>query len=200
MKVRFYRSAADFRRWLATNHARARELWVGFFRKDSGRGGLTYPEALDEALCHGWIDGVRQRVDAVSYTIRFTRRRPKSLWSRVNLRHVARLRASGRMRPAGLAVFTSRNLARSGRSSSENAPCPLAPADERRFAAQRRAWTFFQAQPPGYRKVAIWWVVSAKKDETRARRLTRLIADSAEGRRLGQITGSRSEHRATVKP
>jgi len=187
MKLKYFKSATDFRLWLDTNHARVSELWVGFYKKASGKGGLTYPEALDEALCFGWIDGVRKRVDDLSFTQRFTPRKPRSIWSRININHVARLKKSGRMTSAGLRAFAAREPARSGVYSFENAPQKLAMADQRQFKADKVAWQFFQQQPPGYQRLAIWYVVSAKKPETRTRRLLRLIADSRHGRRIGQL-------------
>ncbi len=188
MTIKFFKSAPAFRRWLEANHARATELRVGFYKVDSRRGGLTYAEALDEALCFGWIDGVRKRVDAVAYGIRFTPRKPKSIWSRVNLRHVQRLKTAGRMTPAGLKVFVERDPARSGIYAFENAPRKLAAPDEKQFKADKKAWKFFQRQAPGCQRTAIWWVVNAKKDETRGRRLARLIADSTSGQRLAHLT------------
>jgi len=184
VKQAYFKSPADFRQWLAANHTRVSELWVGFYKKDSGKGGLTYPEALDEALCFGWIDGVRKRVDDLSFTQRFTPRKPRSNWSRININHVARLKKAGRMMPAGLKAFNAREAARSGVYSFENAPRKLAPEDEKQFKADKVGWQFFQKQPCGYQRLAIWYVVSAKKLETRARRLTRLIADSRAGKRL----------------
>ena len=190
MKIKYFKSASEFRRWLVVNHDRVSELWVGFFKKDSGRGGLTYAEAVDEALCFGWIDGLKKRVDELSYTHRFTPRKPKSNWSRINIQHVERLKKAGRMRPAGLKAYAAREPERSGIYSFENAPRKLAAADEKQFKANETAWEFFQRQPPGYRRIAIWWVISAKKPETRARRLGQLIAESGNGRRLGQASGS----------
>ncbi|HEU0039319.1 MAG TPA: YdeI/OmpD-associated family protein [Verrucomicrobiae bacterium] len=191
MKIKYFKSAIEFRQWLEVNHARARELWVGLFKKDSGKGGLTYAEAVDEALCFGWIDGLKKRVDDLSYTHRFTPRKPKSNWSRINIQHVERLKKAGRMTPPGLKAHAARAPERSGVYSFENAPRTLAAAQERQFKADKIAWQFFQRQPPGYRRTAIWWVVSAKKPETRARRLGQLIADSRKGRRLAQVSGSK---------
>ena len=185
MTVVHFNSASDFRRWLGRHHAAATELIVGFFKKTSGRGGLTYPEALDEALCFGWIDGIRRKPDADTYTVRFTPRRPGSIWSNVNVRHVARLRAAGKMQAAGLAAFAARDARKTGVYSFENRPQEFPAALERLFRANRPAWEFWRRQPPGYRRLAIWWVVSAKQDETRQRRLARVLADSAAGRRLG---------------
>ncbi|MBI5385088.1 MAG: YdeI/OmpD-associated family protein [Verrucomicrobia bacterium] len=193
MKTKYFKSVSELRRWLEANHARTSELWVGFFKKDSGKGGVTYPEALDEALCFGWIDGVRKSVDAVSYKIRFTPRRPGSNWSRINLQHVERLKQAGRMTPAGLKAYAARVPERSGVYSFENAPRTLAAVDEAQFKADELAWEFFQRQPPGYQRLAVWWVVSAKKPETRARRLGQLIADSRIGRRLAQMGGSKKK-------
>ncbi len=191
MKIKCFTSAAQFRQWLEVNHARTSELWVGFFRKDSGKGGLTYAEAVDEALCFGWIDGLKKRVDELSYTHRFTPRKPRSNWSRINIQHVERLEEAGRMTPAGLKAYTARAPERTGVYSFENAPRQLAPADETLFKADKVAWKFFQRQPPGYQRVAIWWMVSAKKPETRARRLSGIIQESRHGRRLSQVTGSK---------
>jgi uncharacterized protein YdeI (YjbR/CyaY-like superfamily) len=191
MKIKYFKSAAAFRRWLEANHALVRELWVGFFKKDSGKGGLTYAEAVDEALCFGWIDGLKKRVDDLSYTHRFTPRKPKSNWSRINIQHVERLKKAGLMTSAGLKAYAARVPARSGVYSFENAPRKLVAADEKQFKADQGAWQFFQHQPPGYQRLAIWWVVSAKKPDTRARRLAQLIAESGHGCRLAQMTGSK---------
>lgn len=188
MNPRFFASPAGFRQWLETHHATATELWVGFYKKDSGRAGLTYAEAVDEALCFGWIDGIVKRVDAVSYMHRFTPRKPRSIWSQINLGHVERLKKSGRMTPAGLKVFAARDPKRSGVYSFENAARKLAPSDEKKFRAEKQTWAFFLDQPPSYRRIAIWWVVSAKKEITRQRRLAQLIQDSAQKQRLAQLT------------
>ena len=193
MKIKYFESASDFRHWLEVNHARVNELWVGFFKKDSGKGGLTYAEALDEALCFGWIDGLKKRVDELSYTHRFTPRKPKSNWSRINIQHVERLKQVGRMASSGLKAYAAREPERSGVYSFENAPRTLTAVDEKQFKADRIAWEFFQRQPPGYQRLAIWRTVSAKKPETRARRLAQLIAASRNGRRLGQESGSNKE-------
>jgi len=181
---RYFSSQADFRRWLAAHHATAPELWVGFHKKASGRGGLGYKEAVDEALCFGWIDGLKKRVDADSYMHRFTPRRAGSIWSAVNLKRMNELIALGLVSKAGFDTFERRDPKRAGLYSFENRPQALAPALEKRFRAKTRAWKFFNAQPPGYRKVCVFYVMSAKKDETRARRLAALIAASSEEKRL----------------
>lgn len=184
----FFASAAEFRRWLEANHATATELILGFHNKDSGRGGITYAEALDEALCFGWIDGLVRRLDASSHSRRFTPRKPGSIWSKINLRHVERLIAAGRMQPAGLAAHARRSAAKTGVYSFENRPEDLPPALKKTFRADARAWKFWSAQPPGYRRTATWWVISAKQETTRQRRLAQLIADSAAGRRLAMLS------------
>jgi uncharacterized protein YdeI (YjbR/CyaY-like superfamily) len=186
VKIKYFKSAAGFRRWLEVNDGRVTELWVGFFKRNSGQGGLTYAEAVDEALCFGWIDGLKKRVDELSYTHRFTPRKPKSNWSRINIQHARRLQKAGRMSPGGLKAFAAREPARSGAYSFEKAPSQLPATDEKQFKADEIAWEFFQRQPPGYQRMAIWYMVSARKPETRARRLGRLIAESRKGQRLGQ--------------
>jgi uncharacterized protein YdeI (YjbR/CyaY-like superfamily) len=184
MKITYFKSASEFRDWLETNHACVDELWVGFFRKSSGKAGMSYPQAVDEALCYGWIDGLKKRVDALRYTHRFTPRKPKSNWSRINIEHVKRLKKAGRMAPPGLTAYEARSPARSGAYSFENAPQELSAPDEAAFRKSPSAYEFFLRQPPGYRRLAIWYVVSAKQPATRERRLARLIAASLAGRRL----------------
>lgn len=184
----FFATPAAFRRWLAKHHASATELWVGFHRKATGRPSLTWPESVDEALCFGWIDGVRRSVGTEAYTIRFTPRKRGSTWSTVNTRRAGELIRAGRMQPAGLRAFEARDPAKSGIYSFERREAArLDEAAEARFRAHKEAWRFFEAQPPGYRKIAVHWVVSAKREETRARRLETLIADSAAGRRIALL-------------
>jgi uncharacterized protein YdeI (YjbR/CyaY-like superfamily) len=180
-------SPRGFRLWLEAHQATSAELWAGFHSKASGRRGLSYAEALDEALCFGWIDGLRRRVDRDTYVIRFTPRRGRSTWSLVNVRHARRLIAAGRMRGAGLRAFEARDQARTGIYSFEQRPRRLPPALERVFRASAKAWAFWNAQPPGYRRTATWWVVSAVREETRRSRLARLVATSAGSRRLGLL-------------
>jgi uncharacterized protein YdeI (YjbR/CyaY-like superfamily) len=187
-KLKFFRSAAAFRRWLEKNHERADELWIGFYKKDSGKGGITYAQALDEALCFGWIDGIRKSIDADAFTIRFTRRRKNSIWSNVNIRHIERLTAEGRMSAPGLAAYSLRTPERSGVYSFERETAHLEPAMKQRFMKNRQAWKFYEAQPPYYRRITAFWIVGAKKDETRERRLAQLIELSAQGKRLPQLT------------
>jgi uncharacterized protein YdeI (YjbR/CyaY-like superfamily) len=184
----FFSTPAELRAWFEAHADTERELLVGFRRKGSGLPSITWPEAVDEALCVGWIDGVRRSLDDTSYTIRFTPRQARSTWSAVNLRRVPQLIAEGRMRPAGLAAYERRSDDRSAiyayeqRHSSE-----LAPEEQAALHANEAAAAFWQQQPPGYRKTAAYWIVSAKKPETRARRLAQLIGESAAGRRVGAL-------------
>jgi uncharacterized protein YdeI (YjbR/CyaY-like superfamily) len=183
MTPRHFPSATAFRRWLAAHGATARELWVGFYKKGSGKGGLTRTDAVDEALCAGWIDGIVKRVDDERFMHRFTPRTARSIWSAVNLKRMKELIAAGRVTQAGLAVYEQRDPKRAGLYSFEKRPAALAPALERRFRANDRAWTFFNAQPPGYRRLCLHYVMSAKKEETQVRRLDSVIkASSAETR------------------
>ena len=184
---RFFRTAAEFRRWLERHHNRDSELWVGFYKAASGKGGLTYREALDEALCFGWIDGVRKRFDEQSYVQRFTPRTVRSYWSAVNTRRAEELTREGRMHAAGLAAFERRDTAATERYSFECDAAGLDPAQIRRFKAHTDAWKYFESEAPWYRRVAIHWVTSARKEETRLRRLDRLIADSGSKRRIGLL-------------
>lgn len=184
MKLKFFTSAAGFRTWLEVHHERATELWVGFYKKASGRVGISYDQAVEEALCFGWTDGLKKRMDDLSYTHRFTPRRPHSVWSRINIQRVGRLKRKGRMMAAGLKAFTARDPKRSGIYSFENAARTLSPEDEKQFRADKAAWNFFQQQPPGYRRLAIWLTVRAKQAETRTRRLKQLIHAPHLGRRL----------------
>jgi uncharacterized protein YdeI (YjbR/CyaY-like superfamily) len=187
-----FESAARFRRWLEKNHGEAKELVLGFHRKAAGQAALTYHEALDEALCFGWIDGVRRSVGDGRWTVRFSPRKPKSIWSLVNIRHVERLKREGRMAAPGLRALDGRNRARSGLYSFEQRKtAAFDPAATRAFRRDAAAWAFWTAQPPGYRRTATFWVTSAKKPETRLRRLLQLIGDSSHRRRLGLLTRPR---------
>jgi uncharacterized protein YdeI (YjbR/CyaY-like superfamily) len=183
----FFRTAAAFRKWLEKNHDTADELLIGFHRLDSGRGGLTYREALDEALCFGWIDGLRKRYDESSYTVRFSPRISGSIWSVINTTRMEELIKLGRVHVAGTKVFQQRDKKKSKLYSYEVGSCQLAAEFEARFRATPTAWEFYQAQPPWYRRVSCYWVMSAKKEETRLRRLASLIGDSANGQRIKQL-------------
>jgi uncharacterized protein YdeI (YjbR/CyaY-like superfamily) len=181
MEPIFFAAPERFRSWLAANHATAAEVLVGFHKEGSGRPSMTWPESVDEALCYGWIDGVRRGLDEESYTIRFTPRKTRSKWSAVNLRRVPELIADERMQPAGLAAYERRTEA--GYSYERNA-AELSGEQEARFRANPEAWEFWQAQPPGYRKLNTFRVVSAKRAETQPKRLDALIEASAHGERL----------------
>ncbi len=185
----YFSSPAELGAWLERHHESESELWLGYWKKATGKPSLTWSQAVDEALCYGWIDGIVRRVDDERHIQRFTPRKPSSNWSAVNIAKVEQLRAAGRMRPAGEAAFARRRADRSGVYSYEQRKDPqLEPEQERRFRANAAAWEYFMAQPPSYRRPALWWVVSAKRPETRERRLATLIEDSAARRTLKQLT------------
>jgi uncharacterized protein YdeI (YjbR/CyaY-like superfamily) len=185
--ARFFETSDEFRAWLAANHGTAGELWLGIRKKRSGLPSVTYKEAVDAALCFGWIDGVMNGIDHTSYRQRFTPRRKGSIWSAVNIARVEELTRLGLMHPAGLATFETRDPAKAKLYSFEQGDLKLDAPQEELFRTNERAWAFFESQPVSYRKPAIWWVISAKKDETRQRRLATLIADSEAGRRLAHL-------------
>jgi uncharacterized protein YdeI (YjbR/CyaY-like superfamily) len=186
---RYFGTPAEWRAWLEEHHTTAPELWVGFHKRGSGRPSITWPESVDQALCFGWIDGVRRRIDDDRYAIRFTPRRKGSSWSNINLRRVEELTRLGLMHPAGHAAHAARSAAKSGIYSYEQRKRARLPAAmTARFKRNRKAWTFFEAQPGWYRRTAVWWVVSAKREDTRERRLETLIADSAAGRTIRLLT------------
>jgi uncharacterized protein YdeI (YjbR/CyaY-like superfamily) len=188
----FFASVAAWRAWLAKHHETDLECVVGFVKVTTGATNLTWSESVDEALCFGWIDGVRQRLDEGSYTIRFTQRRPGSTWSAVNVRRARTLSAGGRMAPAGLAAFEARTEDRTGIYSYEQRPDELIEPYAGMLARHAPAHRFFAHQPPSYRRAAIWWVISAKKDDTRLERTQKLIELSAQGRQIPQFLGPRS--------
>ena len=188
-KPTYFATPAAFRAWLQAHHATSTELLVGFYKVGSGKPSITWPESVDEALCFGWIDGVRRTIDEERYTIRFTPRKPRSTWSAINLKRVDELTKLGRMQPAGAAAFARREAARSQIYSYEQrSEAALDDGFEREFRANERAWAFFQAQPPWYRRTAIYWVMTAKREETRQKRLATLIDDSAHGRRIAPLS------------
>jgi len=183
-KPRFFASPVAFRAWLKANHKKAAELIVGYHKKHTGKPSLTWPESVAEALCYGWIDGIRRSLDEDRYTIRFTPRRTRSTWSAVNIRMVAELEAAGKMTAAGRAVFNARPDPESKGYTATRKDGALDDANVRTFKKNKAAWKFFEAQPPGYRKNVSWWIVTAKQAETRERRLKKLIELSANGKRL----------------
>jgi len=178
----FFPSTVEWRAWLERNHEIERELLVGLYRKASGRGGMTWSQAVDEALCFGWIDGVRGRAGEHAHTVRFTPRRARSTWSAVNIDKAERLIAEQRMHPAGLRAYRARSEQNSRVYSFEQGDVELPPAALRRLRADPAAWAYWSARPAGYRRIAAWWVISAKRADTRERRLEMLIADCAAGR------------------
>ena len=199
----FFESADAFRTWLAEGHLTHSELWVGFHRKGTGTVGLDYTTAVEVALCFGWIDGVRKKLGETTYANRFTPRKPGSAWSRANIARVERLKAAGQMHAAGLDAYARQGVPESGAHALERRPETLPPELERRFRQSPRAWTHFLAEPPGYRRLAIAWVSSAKRHETRLRRLTQLIHACRQHRRLGILqgkTGTLATRTGTVSP
>lgn len=184
----FFSSPAEFGRWLRQNHAKAQELWVGFHKRKTGRPTLTWPESVDEALCYGWIDGIRKSIDADRYTIRFTPRKRGSTWSSINVARVKELIRTRRLRAAGRKAFESRDPARTGIYSFEQRPQRLAPEFEKHFRRNKAAWQYFTGQAPWYQRTAIFWVMSAKKEETRSSRLATLIQDSANQKPIKPLT------------
>jgi uncharacterized protein YdeI (YjbR/CyaY-like superfamily) len=184
VKPRFFATPSAFRAWLEDHHETSGELLVGFYKTASGKPSITWPEAVDAALSYGWIDGIRRTIDAQRYTIRFTPRRRGSKWSVVNIDRAKELTKQGLMRPAGSRAFEQRDEAGANYSYEQRQTAALNTEDERTFRAHLRAWSFFQSQPPSYRKAAFGWITSAKKDETRQKRLAILIDDSAHGVRI----------------
>jgi uncharacterized protein YdeI (YjbR/CyaY-like superfamily) len=185
-RIEIFPSAAEFRDWLEANHNTAAEVWIGYYKKGVAKVSVSYPESVDEALSFGWIDGITRRIDDEVYATRFTPRRKRSNWSAVNVARVGELMAAGRMYPAGISAFEARIADKTGVYSYENRPADL-PVDYRRqLEANPRALSWWQAQRPGYRRVATWWVVSAKREATRGRRMATLITDCAAGRMIQQ--------------
>jgi uncharacterized protein YdeI (YjbR/CyaY-like superfamily) len=184
MKIKYFRSAKDFRRWLEKNHSTTQELWVGYHKKSSRQPSMTWPESVDEALCFGWIDGIRKSIDDLRYTIRFTPRRRGSIWSAVNIRRAQELCDKGLMKPLGLAAFNARKEYRSGIYSYEQRSANLNGPYEKKLKQNKAAWNVFYAQPASYRKAIGWWIVSAKQEATRLKRLQKLIEASANKKRL----------------
>ena len=199
MRTRFFASSDALRRWLQRHHATAAELWVGFHKRHTSRPSITWPELVDQVLCFGWIDGIRKSLDADRYAIRITPRKPTSSWSAVNLRRVKHLTKLGLMAPAGLAAHARRDPKKAGYSYEER-PAGLKGAYARTLKANANADAFFQAQPPGYRRTVSFWVMSAKREDTRLRRLARLITDCAAGRRVGILARPTARSSRATRP
>jgi len=176
MKPRFFRTPAELRAWFDANHTTQQELLLGYYKKTSGKPSVDWPQSVDEALCVGWIDGIRRSLDDERYTIRFTPRKPRSIWSAINIRRVEALTKEGRMRPAGLKAFEGRRENRSGVYSYEQRPEQLTPPYDAMVRKNKAGWKFFEAQPASYRRAVTWWVISAKKEETRVSR-TKMLSD-----------------------
>lgn len=187
MEPVFFATPAEFRAWLKANHASASGLLVGFHKKGSSKPSMTWPESVEQALCFGWIDGIRRTIDETAYTIRFTPRRRGSTWSAINIRTVERLMADGLMGPAGISAFEQRKENNSAIYSFEQQEVAFSTEDEALIAASPAAWENWKKFPPSYRKQATWWVISAKRPETRTRRLNQLIEDAARGDRIGPL-------------
>ena len=184
MKPTFFATPAAFRAWLKKHHRTANELWVGYYRKDSGKPTITWQESVDEALCFGWIDGIRKKINDESYTNRFTPRRAGSNWSAINIAKVEELTNQKRMQPAGLAAYAKRLETKSRIYTYEQVSMQLDKPLEKKFKTHKKAWTFFQAQPRYYRKLMTGWVNGAKQEATRLRRLDKLIAACDSGKRF----------------
>lgn len=194
---RYFATAAAFRAWLEEHHGHAKELIVGFYKVGARKDPLRYAAAVDEALCFGWIDGVRRSIDDERYSARFTPRRPRSIWSTIMIARAEALIAAGSMRPAGLAAFGARSAERSSVYSFENAPRALDEAQEAALRANAKAWAYWEKMPPGYRRTATFWLGSAKKEATRARRLALLIECCEEGRKIPTLTLEKATAKTT---
>jgi uncharacterized protein YdeI (YjbR/CyaY-like superfamily) len=188
MKPTFFRTPAEFREWLVKHHATADELLVGYYKTGAGKPSITWPESVDEALCFGWIDGIRKSINEISYAIRFTPRQPGSIWSSVNIKRAQALIEQGRMQSAGLKAYEARRENKSGLYSYEQRSVELEEPYNRLLKKNKAAWHFFQAQPASYRKAVSWWIISAKKEETRLKRLEKLTAYAVQGQRLPELT------------
>jgi len=191
MKVKFFKTPLDFRKWLVAHHDSETELWVGFYKKDSGKASITWPQSVDEALCFGWIDGIRKNIDEISYKIRFTPRQQRSTWSAVNIKRVAELTEQRLMQKHGLEAFAARQENKLGIYSYEQRSPEMPAQYAKQMKKNAAAWKFFQAQPPSYRKALNWWILSAKREETRLKRLDRLTEESARGRRIPQFASAK---------
>jgi uncharacterized protein YdeI (YjbR/CyaY-like superfamily) len=186
-KIKFFKTQNDFRKWLEKNHNKSDELWVGYYKKSSGKASIDWPQSVDEALCFGWIDGLRKSIDEVSYKIRFTPRKPGSIWSAVNLKRANELIELDLMQPAGIKAFNKKDEKKINRYSFERENVKLDKEYEKKFISNKKAWDFFQSMVPSYIKPATWWVMSAKQEETRIKRLNILIECSEAGEKIPQM-------------
>lgn len=189
INILYFNTPADLRKWFEKNHDTAQEQWVGYYKKDSGKPSITWPESVDQALCFGWIDGVRKSIDDKRYTIRFTPRRPTSIWSAINIKRVGELKKLGLMKKPGLEIFEKRDAKKSNRYSFEQRKNPeFSPAHLKKFKANKKAWMFFSMQAPWYQRTSKWWIISAKQEETRLKRFEQLIRDCETGRTIPVLT------------
>jgi uncharacterized protein YdeI (YjbR/CyaY-like superfamily) len=186
-RIKFFKTQNDFRNWLGKNHNKSNELWIGYYKKNSGKPSIDWPQSVDEALCFGWIDGLRKSIDGESYKIRFTPRKPGSIWSAVNLKRAKELIELGLMHPAGFEVFNKKDEKKINRYSFERENVKLDKEYEKMFKSNKKAWEFFKSMVPSYKKPVLWWVMSAKQEETRLKRLNILIECSEEGEKIPQM-------------
>jgi uncharacterized protein YdeI (YjbR/CyaY-like superfamily) len=186
-KIEFFKIQTDFRKWLEKNHNKSNELWVGYYKKSSGKPSIDWPQSVDEAICFGWIDGLRKSIDGESYKIRFTPRKPGSIWSAVNLKRAEELIKLGLMQPAGLEAFNRKDEKKINSYSFERENVMLDKGYEKKFKENKKAWDFFQLMVPSYKRPATWWVMSAKQEETRIKRLNILIECSEAGEKIPQM-------------
>jgi len=187
--ILFLKTPVDLRKWFEKNHDTLQEQWIGYYKKDSGKPSITWPESVDQALCFGWIDGVRKSIDEDSYTIRFTPRRQTSIWSAINIKRVGELKKLGLMTKAGLELFENRDVKKSNRYSFEQRKNPEFSSNQLKlFKANKKAWKYFSSQAPWYRRTSTWWVISAKQEETQLKRLEQLISDCEKGRTIPVLT------------
>jgi len=187
IKPKFFRTAHDFRKWLGIYHTKKDELWVGYHKRATGKLSMTWPESVNEALCYGWIDGIRKSIDDRAYMIRFTPRRPNSIWSAVNIKNFETLKRAGLILPAGQGAFDAKKEKHTNRYSFEQGTLTLLPAYEKKFKSNKTAWEFFQSLPPSVKKPSIWYVMSAKREDTQLRRLFKLMRCSEKGQRIPEL-------------
>lgn len=193
MEVLFFPTPTDFRKWLTENHESAQEQWIGYYKKASGIPSITWPESVDEALCFGWIDGLRKTIDEKSYKIRFTPRRPNSNWSAVNLKRIEELKQQGLIQPAGLTAYQKWKESKSAQYSYEQQNVDMNPVYLEQIKENPDAWQFYEALAPSYKRASIWWVMSAKREETRLRRLNVLIESSAKSEKIPMLINSKKK-------
>ncbi len=190
--IKFFKNPAELRKWFEKNYKKAEEQWIGYYKTGTAKPSISWPESVDQALCFGWIDGIRKSIDDESYTIRFTPRKPTSVWSRINIKKVAELKRQGLMTKEGLHLFENRDMKKSSLYSFEQRKNPKLPAAfMKKFKSNKKAWTFFSSQAPWYQRTATWWIISAKREETRLKRLGRLMSDCENGKKIGLLRNNK---------